>query len=404
MAEISRRQLRRFLLARQGLLPPRKVRGKDGVLETVRRLRCLQYDSIDIVGRNHEIALNARVAGFRRQHLWELLYRDRLLVDGWDKQMSLGPIEERKFFEPDRRNNRQHPRFREDGPLKDIFPLVREEIRRRGSLCSLDIENDTRADWSWAPTRAVRAAMEALWFRGELSIERREGSRRYYDFTDRLLPADRTDARDSEQEYLKWRVLRRIASVGALGAGAGDGWLGMDARAPERRRAINELTDSGLLTRVSVSGRIDPLYRLTSDDEMFRSTIEGRNPAPRASIPAPLDNLIWDRGLVREMFGFDYVWEVYKPSRERRWGYYVLPVLYGDRFIARFEPGRDRKTGSLVIRKWWTEPGVRLSDAMADAVIVALRSLAAMDGLDSITFDKQAENDAMVEKYLAGRD
>ena len=390
MDQLSRRQFRRVLLASQSLWPPRSLRGKTGALEILRKLRCVQYDSIDMVGRNHELVLQARVAGFRRPHLQQLLYQDRVLVDLWDKQMSIGPIEERKFFAPDRLKGQSHNRYREDGPLKEIFPLVRKELTDRGVLCSLDIESDVKANWAWAPTRAVRAALEALWFRGELTIARREGSRRYFDFTEKLLAAEFRDLPDppsaESPQYLKWRILRRAASAGVLTAGTGDLWLGIDAAAAEKRRALAELVEAGDLSTLEVEGFKAPLYISNGDEKLMGRTLTQAPPPPKAAVIAPLDNLIWDRRLVRSLFDFDYVWEVYKSEARRRWGYYVLPILYGDRFVARFEPGRDRKARKLVVRKIWTEEGVRTSESMVEAVGVALRSLAAMDGLTEVAY------------------
>lgn len=403
MTELSRLEFRRFLLSRQGLWPPRNLKGKEGTLELIRRLRCVQYDSIDIVGRNHEIVLQSRVAGFRRRHLWELLYEDRLIVDGWDKQMSLGPVEERKYFAAGRRELAENGRFREDGPLKDMLFLVREEIRSRGPLCSLDIESDEQTDWSWAPTRAVRAAMEALWFRGEFSIQRREGSRRYYDFTENLLNPDYFDlppgkkGEVSEDSQNKWRLKRRIDGVGALMAKAGDGWLGLDIQTKERRKFLSQMKDEGLLRELRVEGFPEALYAPVEDSSLLDAATADRRIQAKAAVIAPLDNLIWDRNMIRLAFEFDYVWEVYKPLKDRRWGYYVLPILYGDRFIARFEPGRDRQNQSLIIKNWWTEPDVRPSHSMTHAVRIALKSLATADSLKQIVFLPEALNDSLAE-------
>jgi uncharacterized protein YcaQ len=107
-----------------------------------------------------------------------------------------------------------------------------------------------------------------------------------------------------------------------------------------------------------------PLYLRAEDHPTLVMVLDNDPPAPRACFLAPLDNLLWDRRLIEALFGFRYTWEVYKPASERQYGYYVLPVLYGDRFIARFEPVRDKASASLLIRNWWWEEGVRQSKRM----------------------------------------
>lgn len=420
MVRLSLSQARQYLLSVQGLWPPRALSGSEGILALVRRLRCIQFDPIDIVGRNHEIAIQARVKGFTREKLDNLHYRERNLIEGWDKQMSFGPIEDRPYFAAERMKYAVSERFKENGALSPVFDIVRKEIESRGPLSSLDIDNDTRMDWSWAPARAVRAAMEALWFRGELSIHHREGSRRYFDLTSRLLPEKYNDPlpdsniRDTEHTWppsadevlnieelrREWRIARRIAAVGFLSAKAGDGWLGLEMKAPDRRRSIEELCSKGVLRAFEIEGIKDIFFRI---DEKHGSLPEYPAPLSRrkkAAVLAPLDNLLWDRKLISLIFGFDYVWEVYKPASERRWGYYVLPVLYGDRFVGRFEPGRDRKTGRLIVKRWWTEAAVQVNEEMIGAVSVALKNLARSNGLDSVYVSPEAANEKILIRFI----
>lgn len=416
----SQLEARRYLLSVQGLWPPRALSGGAGILNMVRRLKCIQSDPIDIVGRNHEIALQARVKGFTREKLNILLYSERKLVEGWDKQMSFGPVEDRPYFAADRIKFSVSDRFTENGRLNGVFGAVRDDVESRGPLSSLDIDNDTRMDWSWAPARAVRAALEALWFRGELTIDHREGSRRYFDLTTRLLPKEYWDplqgpniineedswppsaesVLNNEELRREWRIARRIAAVGFLSAKAGDGWLGLEMKAPVRRRSIEELCGKGILSTFEIEGIKDRFYRIPgSGDSLSEIPVTGAG-GKRAAVLAPLDNLLWDRHQIRQIFNFDYVWEVYKPEAERRWGYYVLPVLYGDRFVGRFEPGRDRKLGRMVIKRWWTEAGIRVNDAMIAAVSVALKNLAKSNGLESVYISPEASSEKILKSFL----
>ncbi len=116
--------------------------------------------------------------------------------------------------------------------------------------------------------------------------------------------------------------------------------------------------------------------------------------SPRAVLLAPLDNLLWDRRFIKELFDFYYVWEVYKPLAERRYGYYVLPILYGDRFVARFEPGRDKKSGALIIKQWWWESGVKPSKGLQSELRRCFKRFLNYLGTDNFQIDSQTVEQA----------
>ncbi|MCK5381214.1 MAG: winged helix DNA-binding domain-containing protein, partial [Candidatus Latescibacteria bacterium] len=148
--EMTKRQARRFLLAHQGLWPPYELEGKSGVIETLRRVGCIQFDPLDIVGRNPELVLQARVSDFRPVMLRELLYKDRKLLDGWDKNMSIYSVEDWPYFHRRREAARRSP-GKSTGPVRAILPQVRQALEERGPLSSLDLDFNQTVDWSWAP-------------------------------------------------------------------------------------------------------------------------------------------------------------------------------------------------------------------------------------------------------------
>ena len=140
-------------------------------------------------------------------------------------------------------------------------------------------------------------------------------------------------------------------------------WHGIyGAGKSERANALARLVKQGKALEVRVEGIKLPLYMRSEDKAELDSVMEPDDQFKRVAIIAPLDNLLWERELISRIFSFDYTWEVYKPIPERRYGYYVLPVLYGDRFIARFEPGRDNKRNALIIKNWWWEPDIKTSE------------------------------------------
>ncbi|WP_379151701.1 winged helix-turn-helix domain-containing protein [Paenibacillus sp. sgz5001063] len=394
---LSKRQARQFLLHHQRLVSGGSARGKDAIYDFIRHVGCIQYDPLSIAGHNHELVLQARIPGFVPELASELLYKDRLLIDGWDKNMSIYCTEDWPYFQ--RRRDMAAERYQGNETLKTMVAHVREELVRRGPLSSLDLESKDKIDWAWAPARLSRAAMESMYFWGEISVHHRVHTRRYYDFTANLLPEHLLGTRDpnlTAEQHFDWYVLRRIGSIGLQWNKSGDGWLGIAGlKSKERTAAIERLLHRDSLREVRVDGLKLPLYMRTIDayvlEEIlangYDTPIKNETSVEFAAALAPLDNLLWDRELIRQLFGFTYRWEVYKPIAEREYGYYVLPLLYGDRFIARFEPVMDKKNGILNILHWWWEPDTALSQEMIPAITAALDALAKCTRASSIRFN-----------------
>jgi uncharacterized protein YcaQ len=144
------------------------------------------------------------------------------------------------------------------------------------------------------------------------------------------------------------------------------------------------------LLHIEVGGLAQPCYIRSQDKATLDSVLRDDDVPLHASIIAPLDNLIWDRRFIEALFDFSYVWEVYKPVAQREYGYYVLPVLYGDRFVARFEPGRDKKREALTIQNWWWEKGVTPSLEMQAALMDCFRLFTTYLGRDKLWVDEDA--------------
>jgi hypothetical protein len=405
--QISKAQAVRFLLRRHHLSPPRRLNGKDGVISLIRRLRCIQFDPLDKAGTNPLLVLQSRVANFTPELLEELLYRDRLLIEGFDKNLSIYHREDFPAFARER--EAADARFLAPGsPVLDALPAVRKEIRQRGPLSSQDIHLNERVDWPWAPARLGRAALESLYFRGELVIHRREKRRKHYDLSERHLPAtllEKTDPFACDEDYLAWRVERRIAGIGLVPDRPGDAWLGIRGLSSRVRSEILErLHAEGRAAAVEIEGSSCAWYAPADELPLLREAIgggegeaaasnsaSGRNAEnPEAAFLAPLDNLLWDRRMIEELFGFSYRWEVYKPAAERQYGYYVLPVLYGDRFVARFEPERSAERNVLWIKNWWWEPDIEPDGTMRAALRSAFTQFLNYLGVEAIETNPQA--------------
>jgi len=284
-------------------------------------------------------------------------------------------------------------------PAMQIAEDVIAEIRQRGPLASIDFAHDERIEWSWGQnSRLVRATLEVLYSQGILGIHHRVHSRRYFDLIERLLPGDlleATDINQSEQAYHDWHVYRRVGSMGIADPGAGDYWLGMlGVKSPQRLAAIERLLDKGQLAALEIKDLPGKKFYIQSRDLAHLSEINGY---PErfwmAAFIAPLDNLIWNRNLIKLLFDFDYTWEVYKPANKRDYGYYVLPVLYGDRFVARFEPSFDKRNRALIIKNWWWEPGAQLDDAMEAAIIKTMREFCGYLDVESYSLGAEMRTD-----------
>jgi uncharacterized protein YcaQ len=397
---LTNQQARRVLLAHQGLCPPHQLQGQAGALDYIRRVGCIQFDPLNIVGQNPDLVLQSRLSDFRPTMLRALLYEDRKLLDGWDKNMSIYAVEDWSYFHRRREAARRSPRKSREA-VEALLPRVRQAIEVNGPLSSIDLDLDQTVDWSWAPTRLARAALESMYFWGELVIHHKVHTRKVYDFSRNHLPEallSAPDPNETEAQYHDWYVLRRIGSVGLLWNRSGDAWLGMgNIKSKERAAALARLLKAGQVREVRVAGMEPSLYMRCQDRPALDQALAAGDSPPRAAILAPLDNLLWDRRLVRELFGFSYLWEVYKPVAERRYGYYVLPILYGDRFVARFEPGRDKASGALIVKNWWWEPDVAPSNRMKSALLDCFQGFLRYLGTDSLHVNRKAAQQAELD-------
>jgi uncharacterized protein YcaQ len=377
---LSQAEARRFLLAHQRLWPPRRLQGKAGILEYIHHVGCIQFDPINVVGQNPDLVLQARVADYDPAQLQALLYADRALLDGWDKAASIYPVADWPYFGRRRAAMRRH-HGNPSRPAMQIAPEVLQAIRECGPLSSIDLKHDEQVAWAWGPTRVARAALESLYAMGELGVHHRVGTRRAFDLIERLLPAAllaMPDPNATQEAYEDWHMLRRIGGLGLADARSSEYWLGIrGVKARERRAALARLVAGGDLVAAGLDGEPNrTLFLRTADLPTLEAVQTHPASAPEAAILGALDNLLWDRRLVEQVFDFAYVWEVYKPVAQRKYGYYVLPVLYGDRFVARFDAAFDRQSRQLAITNWWWEEGIRPDASMATALAACLTAFA----------------------------
>ena len=369
--QISNSTARRLILAAQGLYPPRTWSGKRGIKSFFKRVRSIQFDPINVVGRNPDLVLQSRVKDFRPSMLDEMLYQDRFLVDNWDKMASISLAEDWPNF------SRHRARMVEifgvpSEVVMRLAPTILEQIRREGPQCSLDYKFEQKTDWAWGPTRVTRASLEGLFKMGQLGVHHRVNNRRYFDLIENLLPTELLETADPQatlEEYQDWHILRRVTALGLAHPNAGVQWGGMiGIKTPRRRQTLRDLVDQGELHEIEIEGLEGEVFYLHKKDRKVLNRVKKEQPIPEAAFIAPLDNLLWDRKSLNRVFDFSYTWEVYKPKVKRDYGYYVLPVLYGDHFVGRIDPGFDKKTRVLTINNWCWEEEILPDQAMLKAL------------------------------------
>ena len=329
------------------------------------RVRSIQFDPINVVGRNPDLVLQSRVKDFDLDMLDDMLYKDRSLVDNWDKMASLSLTEDWPYFS--RHRSRMEDIF---GVPTDVVmtlaPVILEQIMREGPQCSLDFKHQEKTNWAWGPTRVSRATLEGLFKMGQLGVHHRVNNRRYFDLIENLLDKKLIEDPDPNQtleDYQKWHVLRRIGALGLAHPNAGEQWGGMiGVKSPQRKNIIENLVSDGMVVEVEIEELPGEIFFTRVRDVDLLDNVSKSRAGARAAFIAPLDNLLWDRKTLLRLFDFSYMWEVYKPVKDREFGYYVLPVLYGDRFIGRIDPGFDKKSRVLTINNWWWEKDFQPSD------------------------------------------
>lgn len=334
--------------------------------EAFERLRSIQFDPIAPVGCNHDLVLQARVPGYTIGDWHRLAYEDRLIYDGWDKQACLIPFEgwavRRVFHQWSERSKRilaEHP---------DATASILRDLAERGPMQPKEFEFQQRREdlvGSWYGPSVTKNVLRALWNTGQVMTSGRRKGQHLYDLAERVVPPSLYGSPMlPEKDAIREIVLERHRAMGLLRLSPPpEVWASNIYYAHVRNAAIQELVDRSEIVPVEVEGMKG---HATS---AFLTLLDQPSIARRVVFVAPLDQFLWDRKMTAHLFGFDYVWEIYTPEPKRRWGYYVLPVLFGDELVARAEFWcRD---GVLELREWHFEesgPAPEFWDALEPAI------------------------------------
>jgi uncharacterized protein YcaQ len=379
---ISREDARRFLISQLGLARPRRERGANGVRAMLDALRCVQLDPLDPMGTNADLVMLARVDEVAKGELWRHTLPGHAF-EHFAKERCLLPA---RAFPHYRDQAAETPWWRLGERLQKLPPgvidAVRAEIDARGPISASELEDRGRVvpmDWSgWKGTsRAASMAIEVLWTRCEIVVAARRGREKLWDVPARALPEHHA-AEVPKGAFASWALLERVEAAGLLGRKGGPWWsmLG-DVRT---NGSIEAHIADDMLEEVAIEG-LRCRY-LAPVGFLDRKIIP---PDDRMRILGPLDPILWDRELVKNVFGFEYVWEVYKPAGERRWGWYVMPLYHRGQLVGRLEGRTADKT--LVIDRVWREKEREFDE---DALDAALERHAMACGCDRVKRERRA--------------
>ena len=337
---------------------------READIKTVlKRLGSVQFDPLKPVGRNHDLVLQARVPDYRVDDWEKLAYKERFILDAWDKQASLVLMKDWPVRRVYHAWHASHWRERVFDAHPEAVETVLAELREHGPLTSSAFDFQVHKDeWqgSWYGPKLTKHVLRALWHTGRVVTHSRKNGHHVYDLAERVVPAEHFHAAGvSERESLEWLVKLRHQAVGLLRPNAS--WeVWSFGKAAAKNRMIADLEQRGELIAVEIEG-----VRFHALPEVL-SALDAAEPVDRMVFVAPLDQLVWDRKAVAYLFDFDYLWEVYKAEKDRKWGYYVLPVFYRDRFVARFDSRLKNNIWELYA--WYWEPDVTPDAEMLSAL------------------------------------
>jgi uncharacterized protein YcaQ len=330
----------------------------------------------------------------------KLLYKDRILIDAWDKEMSIYRTEDWPYFNRIRKCREKGIRStlvrRNQEEALEYTTQILESLKNRGPLSSNDIDLGKCKAGRWGHKKIAGAAFDYLFSKGEIGVYKRKGVQKIYDIIQNLLPEriiKSTEPFDNDIDFYEWYFTRRIGSIGIhwlRNGGAWNGYYLSDSKL--RKKVFASLEKKGAIVQVAVPELNEVFYIQHQNIDLLHKKPDYDN---HIRVLAPLDNLLWDRMLIQKVFDFQYSWEVYLPPEKRKYGYYVLPVLYQNKIVARMEPVKQKTGEPFFIKNWWWERNITITKKLRCAVKNGLKIFSEYlrsDGIDKKTlgeiFDK----------------
>jgi uncharacterized protein YcaQ len=399
--KISIKHARRMAINAQLLDGRTKLsKGKEGVAQTIENLGYIQIDTISVIQRAHHHTLWTRCPDYDPEMLHELQAEDRRIFEYWGHAASYLPITDYRFYLPRMRGFLEPHQKWEKRRLEKYSHMMKpvlERIRAEGPLGSKDFTPPKDAKrgtwWDWRP---AKVALELLFWRGELMITERRKFARIYDLTERVLP-NGVDMRMPDEEELGRFLVRRALKAYGI---ANESEIREHIHGTDKAiisQGLRDLIDSGEVVNLSIDKIKKNEYYALSDKIETASRL--RKSSPRLFLLSPFDNLIIQRERIKRLFGFDYALECYVPAPKRKFGYFVLPILWGENFIGRLDPKADRKNKTLIIHRLILEPGITEFEEILPPLAEKLWDFARFNGCERIELKKTVPG--AVKKPLA---
>jgi uncharacterized protein YcaQ len=384
MLRLSATEARRHAVRAQrldGPAPRRRPPDKAAILAVCRALRCLQLDPTNVVARNHLLVIFSRLGAFDPKELERLAYTEHELFEYWAHEASLVLTEDlplHRYLMRTWRNPRAHRWWK----LNEKFrAYILDRLRSDGPLPLREIEDRSVAPWlstGWTHQRNVSRMLDLMWVRGHVGIAGRTGGQRLWDLMERCLPTHAPETVPEDREVTERATMLALAALGVARAPHIRAHF-TRGRYPGLPEALEALHARGEIVRTAVDGLGDDWWMRAQDTERIDGDWRGRT-----ALLSPFDNLLCDRARTEQLFGFAHKLEIYTPKAKRRWGYFVLPILHGDRLIGRADLAIDRKRARLVAHALHREPDAPRGKAMARAVTRELERLARWQNVTDI--------------------
>ena len=390
---VSAETARRFILGRSGLWPGRRWAGKGGARSAMRAVEHLQLDPLVIVARSHDLMLHARVEGYTPEMFDELTHRDREFFD-WGGWLAVRPMDELPYWRVLMRTHRSTGDFATQHP--EALTEMRAALAAGERISSRDLEatgTETGKTYRGSKTRAL--ALYHLWRTGEAMTWERRGFERVYAAAEAVAPGEfLREVDDREAELFIARKNVAAAGIGVLPVPSQFSYLFGKEITKEARAGIEgELIERGELTAVTVEGWKGRRFVMTADLPNLSAVAEGSAPqawkaakaGPVASFLSPLDP-VTARGRAKELFGIEYVWEIYKRPADVKYGRYTMPILFGETLVGRIDLKTDRAKGTLVVNGLWFEAGAEAEEDTTfwDAFNAEVRRLMDLLGVENL--------------------
>lgn len=388
--QIGNADARALFLDVHGLThPPRQKLDEPDLLQRIDELGFVQVDSINTVARAHHMILFARNETYRPRQLARLLEHHGALFENWTHDAAIIPSRFFPYWQPRFARERERlkarwRKWRREG-YEELFEDTLKHIELNGPVLARDLGGEKKNTtpggwWDWHPSKT---ALEYLWRTGELAIARRENFQKVYDLTERVIPAEHRAHEPSHDEYVDWACRSALDRVGFATPGElAAFWGGLS---PAEATAWCK-ANADELVEVEIAGADAKPRRAYVRAEVAGHLSDLPEPPQRLRVLSPFDPAIRDRKRLERLFGFDYRIEIFVPEAKRKYGYYVFPLLEGDRLIGRIDMKHIRQEGALNVTGLWLEPGVKPSRSRLDRLAAELERYRRFVGADRVSY------------------